>query len=116
MNRFEQTRPPIGSTLIKLFSPIVFLILLLIFLTGIRSVSDTTTDKQKESLEVALKRSIAQCYAVEGVYPPSLDYLIDHYGIVYDTDSFVVDYDFYGSNLMPDVSVMQKSRNNLKVR
>ena len=91
--------------------------ILLFFLAGVRSVNETTLSKQKESLEVALERSISQCYAVEGVYPPSLQYLIDHYGVVYDTNLFFVDYEYFGSNLMPDVSVVKKTNQKLlKVR
>lgn len=110
MNRFEQTRPPIRRTVLWALPLAAFLILLILFLGGIRSVSDTTLAKQQESLETALNRSIAQCYALEGAYPPSLEYLTDHYGLTYDDSRFLVDYEYYGSNLMPDVTVLPKQR------
>ena len=109
-NRFEQSSPGIGRSLSFLLSVAAFLILLLLFLGGIRSVSDTTAAKQLESLQTALSRSIAQCYAVEGMYPPDLQYLKDHYGLIYDETEFLVDYESYGSNLMPEVTVLRKRK------
>lgn len=109
-NRFEQSSPGIWHRLSFLLSTAAFLILLLLFLGGIRSVSDTTAAKQLESLQTALSRSIAQCYAVEGMYPPDLQYLKDHYGLTYDEADFLVDYEAYGSNLMPEVTVLRKQK------
>lgn len=109
-NRFEQSSPGLGRSLSFLLSVAAFLILLLLFLGGIRSVSDTTAAKQLESLQTALSRSIAQCYAVEGMYPPDLQYLKDHYGLTYDETEFLVDYETYGSNLMPEVTVLRKRK------
>ncbi|MDE6518244.1 MAG: hypothetical protein K2L18_10425, partial [Acetatifactor sp.] len=82
------------------------ILILLLFLRGIQSVSDTTIAKQQESLETALARSIAQCYAVEGMYPPSLNYLQEHYGLSYDKNKFMIDYQSIGANLMPEVVVL----------
>lgn len=62
--------------------------------------------KQQESLETALSRSIAQCYAVEGMYPPSLNYLKEHYGLTYDESKFLIDYQSIGANLMPEVVIL----------
>lgn len=108
MNRFEQPRPQIGRRLVFLLPAGAFIILFLLFLRGVNSVGSSTLDKQQESLETALSRSIAQCYAVEGTYPPSLDYLKEHYGLTYDEDRFFIDYQVFGSNLMPDVTVIVK--------
>lgn len=111
MNRFEQTRKPYKHTFVRLLFPSVgFILLLLFFLGGIRSVNDTTLKKQQESLETALTRSISQCYAVEGTYPPSLEYLITNYGLAYDDNTFFVDYEYYGGNLFPEVTVLRKQK------
>ena len=76
---------------------------------GIGSVGESTLSKQQESLETALEHSISQCYAVEGCYPPSLEYLEQHYGLLYDEDSFFIDYEYYGSNLLPEVTVLRRT-------
>ncbi len=109
MNRFEQTKSPLAPSAMMALAPIAaFVLLLMLFLSGVRSVSDTSLAKQQQSLETALSRSISQCYAVEGSYPATLEYLMTHYGVTYDTDTFLVDYEYYGDNLLPDITVLRK--------
>ena len=94
---------------LSLLPILAFIVLFILFLQGIGSVSESTLSKQQESLETALERSISQCYAVEGSYPPSLEYLKQHYGLLYDEDSFFIDYEYYGSNLLPEVTVLRRT-------
>ena len=109
MNRFEHSEPSVVRRFAFWLPIAAFVLLFVLFLSGIRGLSDTTAAKQKESLETALSRSIAQCYAVEGVYPEYLDYLKEHYGLTYDEETFLVDYVSYGSNLRPEVTVLRKN-------
>ena len=37
-----------------------------------------------------------------------LDYLKEHYGLTYDETRYIVNYEVMGSNLMPDVTVLEK--------
>lgn len=109
MNRFEQKKISLGRRLISLLPVLAFLLLFLLFLRGIGSVNESTLSKQQESLETALERSISQCYAVEGCYPPSLEYLEQHYGLLYDEKIFLIDYEYYGSNLLPEVTILRRT-------
>ena len=61
---------------------------------------------QQESLEKAIARDIVQCYAIEGQYPPTLQYMEEHYGLTYDKDTFFVDYQPIAANLYPDYTVI----------
>ena len=56
----------------------------------------------------AVQRSALQCYAVEGVYPPSLEYLQDNYGLQINTEDFYVTYDAFASNLPPAIRVTSR--------
>ncbi len=105
-NRFEPNPLGFVPRLISVLPLLVGILILIFFLRGIQSVSDTTAAKQQESLETALARSIAQCYAVEGMYPPNLAYIKQHYGLTYDESKFMIDYRSDGSNLMPEVIVL----------
>ena len=51
-------------------------------------LSDDNTKRSKSTLERALTRSITQCYALEGTYPPDINYLTDHYGLTYNSDYY----------------------------
>lgn len=89
-------------------SVVFFLLVLFSFLFAISSISASTTDRQQEALENAINRSIVNCYCVEGTYPPSLDYLVEHYGLTYDSELFFVDYQAIGANILPDVTIIRK--------
>ena len=54
----------------------------------------------------ALRRGCVACYAAEGVYPPNLDYLKEHYGVQVDDARYVVIYSVFADNLMPDITVL----------
>ena len=89
-------------------SAAVFIVIALIFIQGIDSISTGTKRRQRESLENALMRSVTHCYALEGAYPVTLDYLKEHYGLTYDEDRFFVDYQVIGANILPDVMIIEK--------
>lgn len=106
MNRFEKKKKRLPKSIGFFLSFAVFPGLFLLFYLGLNSVSDTTLKQQQESLKDAIQKTAVHCYAVEGAYPESLDYLKEHYGITYDEKHFLVDYEIIGSNLMPDVTVI----------
>lgn len=108
-NRFERNTAFSFAKCIALLPLLAFVLLFIMFINGIHSVSDTALLKQQENLETALMRSISQCYAVEGAYPPNLDYIVEHYGLTYDDSLFYIDYQPIGSNIMPDVTILSKS-------
>lgn len=108
-NRFERNRKNPFTKLIILLPLMAFLLLFLLFYNSLQSVSATNIEKQRESLELALTRSITQCYAVEGAYPPDLAYLIEHYGLTYNENLFFVDYQSIGSNILPDITILPRT-------
>ena len=69
------------------------------------------TNQQAESLkqlESSIRKATMTCYATEGVYPPTIEYLKDNYGIQIDETRFVVFYEIFGSNVMPEITVMER--------
>lgn len=65
--------------------------------------------EQKEILQNAVDRMITECYAMEGRYPPDIDYLVEHYGLTYDEDEYWIDYQYIASNLRPDVTIIKRN-------
>lgn len=59
-------------------------------------------------VEQALRRAAVSCYAAEGFYPPDVAYLQQHYGLQYDEERYVVYYDRFASNLMPEITVLDQ--------
>lgn len=79
-----------------------------LFYQGLNYLFVRTGEEQRKSLEEAIWRGITQCYAIEGRYPQSLEYLKQEYGVSYDSEEFFVDYQGLGANIMPDVTVIEK--------
>ena len=108
-NRFEDRdilKFHISDRAYRIISVAIFGAILLLFFLAVDSMGRSSISKQQESLENALSRDIVQCYAIEGRYPPSLEYLEQHYGLTYDKKTFFVDYMPIDGNLYPDVTVI----------
>ena len=59
----------------------------------------------------AVRNAALTCYAVEGAYPESLQYMRDNYGLAYDESRYLVTYDAFASNLLPDIFVVELEGN-----
>lgn len=66
------------------------------------------SDEAAAAIRDAVERSARQCYVVEGVYPPNLQYLEENYGLQVNTRDFYVTYEAFASNLPPTVVVTAK--------
>lgn len=86
----------------------VILTLLLWFFAALSHLSGGQSDEGRAQLETALRRAAVACYAAEGVYPPTTEYLTEHYGIQIEEDRYVVFYEIFANNLMPDITVLEK--------
>lgn len=60
----------------------------------------------RTAIRDAVLRAAEECYAVEGVYPENLSYLEEHYGLVVNHRDFIVTYEAFASNLLPQVQVL----------
>ena len=78
------------------------------FLTALGNLSSGQGEKGRQQLENALRRAAVACYAAEGVYPPTLEYLTEHYGVQVDKDRYSVFYEVFAENLMPEITVLEK--------
>ena len=92
------------------YLPAILLIIIVILFAVISGqLTESNTAHSRDILDKALSRSITQCYAIEGTYPPDLDYLVEHYGLCYDSETFFIDYRYIGSNLRPDVTIIERT-------
>ena len=89
-------------------SVIIFAVIVLLVWLQFRRASASMDTDGGQTLETALENSAVLCYSLEGFYPPSLDYLADNYGVVVDREHYIVHYDVFASNIMPDIRVVPK--------
>lgn len=93
-----------------LIIPVLIFICLLVFLSvGIRNVSAAGESESRDILQNAVLRATVQCYAIEGMYPPDIKYLEDNYGLVIDHNRFIVHYEVFAGNILPDITVIDLS-------
>ncbi len=105
MNRFAQKKSSSHLLRRTITSISGMCIAVAILLWGVSSVRRSSDNSQIDSLQQAILRSAVHCYAMKGRYPESLDYIKEHYGINWDADKYLVDYEITGANLMPDVTI-----------
>lgn len=91
-----------------ILSVLVFAVLLCAFAYGFDRASERNDKEQLSMTQQSVERAVINCYAVEGVYPPNIRYLQDHYGVTIDTDKYAVNYQVMGSNVRPYVQVVLK--------
>ena len=89
-----------------LLMPVLCILVLIGFSTALSSLNSGHDAEDLRQLEETLRRSCVACYACEGVYPPNLEYLKEHYGIQVDENRYDVHYDVFADNLMPDITVL----------
>ncbi len=95
-------------------SIIILLGVLTLILSGSSAVSSRADDEGTKVLEDAIRRATVQCYAVEGAYPPSVNYLVENYGIQIDSEKYHVFYEGFASNIMPQITVIREKESDEK--
>ncbi|MBP3387284.1 MAG: hypothetical protein J6L23_02000 [Clostridia bacterium] len=92
----------------KIFLPTIVVFVLLFFLSAVSNLDNGKSDEDKKQLEELLNRAVVSCYSIEGAYPQSIEHIIENYGIQYNEEEYVIKYEFYASNLKPDITVLER--------
>ena len=90
----------------------IAVVLLMALLLGgvwllVSRVETTQNSAQTQFVYDAVRNAALTCYAVEGAYPDSLDYLRSNYGLAYDRSRYQVTYSAFASNLVPEIYVVE---------
>ncbi|VDN46385.1 conserved protein of unknown function [Petrocella atlantisensis] len=86
-----------------------FIFIMIFLLAGRLSSYDATyANLNKTALEETVMKYVIQCYASEGSYPPHLEYLSEHYGLILDNEHYIYDYEIFASNIMPNITILDK--------
>lgn len=103
MRLYPKKRRAVGPIIAVLLT-MAALVLAVLFAgrTSVRSEEQART-----ALEQSIRRAMISCYAIEGSFPQSWEYLRDHYGVAVDS-RFVVEYEALGGNIMPQVTVLAR--------
>lgn len=90
-------------------APLITLVLLaavLWFFTAVNELDGGQREQGRQQLEESLRRAAVAGYASQGEYPATLDELVTRSGIQINGERYVVFYEAFASNLMPDITVL----------
>lgn len=77
----------------------------------VRGVQEASEISDREGLrlaEQAVREAAVSCYALEGTYPATYEELKESSGIAVDDEKYKVFYDIFASNIMPDITVLER--------
>ena len=94
----------LGNALPVLF----FLAIILLFHMGVAELVETQDSESLAAVERAIVRATVQAYALEGQYPPNIEYLQERFGLSVDLDKYIVHFDAFASNIMPKIVVLPR--------
>lgn len=89
-------------------SVIIFVIIIAILFFAVFRLTNISQTSDTELLYKAINRAVVNCYAIEGRYPESLEYLVEKYGVIINDDRYLVHYEVFASNVKPSVRIIIK--------
>lgn len=75
---------------------------------GVQKMGEGQQAESLKQLDNSIRKATMTCYATEGVYPPTIEYIEENYGIQIDRSKFTVFYEIFGDNMMPEITVMER--------
>ena len=75
---------------------------------GVREASEVSDREGLRLAEQAVRQAAVSCYALEGTYPATYEELKRSSGIAVDEEKYSVFYDIFASNIMPDITVLER--------
>jgi len=93
----------------QMIGPILaFLLAAALLAGGLFYMSQINSRQEIELLRQTVNRTVVECYAIEGIYPPDVEYMEENYQLSYDEDQYFIFYDCFSSNIMPVFEVYEK--------
>ena len=97
------------SMLKAFFIPMAALAAVCCLLTAVGNVEAGYSEESERRLEDTIKKAVVSCYAMEGVYPATLEYIEEYYGLQIDHEKYDVFYEIFADNIMPEITVVPKN-------
>ena len=101
-------RSKVKSALAYILPCVLFAAMLAWLIIAVSNASDSAKNKELSALKTNIENGITMCYAIEGMYPESVEYLCESYGLIYDKSKYIVYYDSFASNIRPTVTVLER--------
>ena len=96
------------DTLRSCVVPVLFTVVITgMIMFALQQVEASSRAEGLRILEESIYRAVAKCYAVEGRYPDTIEYVENQYSVHIDRTKYVVHYEIFASNILPEISVIE---------
>ena len=93
---------------------LLFILITSIVLISFVKISYQSEKKGNDLLDQSLNKVVVTCYATEGRYPDSLEYLEKNYKVKIDRKKYNVEYNVFATNIYPEIVITEKAGNDEK--
>lgn len=97
-----------GKIHFHIITTIIFLSLFISIIYSISQVQTVQNGQSYQELTDAISRSCVHAYANTGAYPENVEEIEKTYGIHIDRNKYIVHYEIFASNIMPEITVIAK--------
>lgn len=84
---------------------VISLTVVFMLVSGLSGYDDQYASAEVDRVRETVDKYIIQCYATEGAYPPNIDYLAKHYGLILDEEKYIYEYEPVAENIKPVVQI-----------
>lgn len=76
--------------------------------SGVREAAEVSDREGLRMAQQAVRQAAVSCYSLEGSYPASYEDLKQRSGVAIDEERYIVFYEIFAANIMPDVTVLER--------
>lgn len=87
------------------FSVLLLIGLIVFIVSKAQDFEGSLRAEQTELIRLSVARAAFTCYATEGFYPESIDYLKSNYSLSVNEEHFICHYRYLGENLAPEIYI-----------
>lgn len=102
MIQVKKKKPPYGIMIGFGLSAVTIALIM----GGINQAKNSISGGAKDRLYEAVKNTAVHAYALEGMYPVSIEHMETNYGLRYDKERFFIEYQVVANNILPDIFII----------
>lgn len=98
-----------GAWVSVILGLLIIAVIAVFIASGIGRASDASDKEAIKLAEDAIRKAAVSIYALKGAYPATYEELKAQSGIAVDEEKYIIQYDIFASNIMPEVTVLDRT-------
>ncbi|MCL1829122.1 MAG: hypothetical protein FWG32_06465 [Oscillospiraceae bacterium] len=98
---------PLDAVKDNIFPILLFAGIVVIFIFSLNNAKESSAAEERRIAEESIRRAVVSCYAIEGTYPESYEYIKENYKVRIDEKKFFIRYEVFASNIMPEFRIVE---------